>query len=217
MGKGANRDALENDYVEYYENFGIDLLPIPNVSKDLEKYFDEIPIKGIILSGGNDVNPQLYGGKLKNEDFSEQRDNTEKKLIEIALERKLPLLGNCRGAHFINVFFKGSLIQNVKAKTGFDHVGTPHKVKITDEKVTEFFNKKEFEVNSYHNQGIMKDTLSSELKEFAISEDGIVEGFYHPKYQIAGILWHPERPGSDKESDKRLIEAFLNRRMFWKS
>ena len=53
MDKGANRDALENDYVKYYEDLGITLLPIPNVSKDLDKYFDQIPIKGIILTGGN--------------------------------------------------------------------------------------------------------------------------------------------------------------------
>ena len=116
MEKGANRDALENDYVKYYENFGITLLPIPNVCKDLEKYFDEIPIKRIILSGGNDVNPQLYGRKQENEDFSKQRDGTERRLIEIALERKLPLLGICRGAQYINVHFGGSLIQNIKEK-----------------------------------------------------------------------------------------------------
>ena len=216
MEKGPNRDALENDYVKYYENFGITLLPIPNVCKDLEKYFDEIPIKGIILSGGNDVNPQLYGKKRENEDFSKHRDGTERRLIEIALERKLPLLGICRGAQYINVHFGGSLIQNIKEKTGVNHVDTTHKIKITDEKAAEFFNKKEYTVNSYHNHGIMKDTVSSELKEFAITEDNIIEGIYHPKRPIAGVLWHPERSGSDKDADRKLIEAFIHSKLFWK-
>jgi len=89
IDKGAGRDALENDYVAYFEKFDITLLPIPNVCKSLDKYFDDITIKGIILSGGNDVNPVLYGGKPKNEDFSEQRDNTEKNLLEIAIIRYL--------------------------------------------------------------------------------------------------------------------------------
>lgn len=216
MDKGANRDALENDYVKYYEDLGITLLPIPNVSKDLDKYFDQIPIKGIILVGGNDINPNLYGGKLQDEDFSDDMDNTCKRLIEIALERKLPLLGNCRGGQFINVFFGGKLIQDIKTKTDVNHVHVTHKVKIIDEKVAKFFNKNEFIVNSYHKQGITKDTLSPELKSFAITDEGIIEGIYHPKHPMAGVLWHPERPGSDKEVDNKLIEAFIKRKLFWK-
>ena len=85
MAEGANRDALENDYIEYFKKFDIMLLPIPNAFDDVNGYFNDIPIKGIILSGGNDVNPSLYGKKLKDEDFSERRDNTEKELIEIAI------------------------------------------------------------------------------------------------------------------------------------
>ena len=63
METGANRDALENDYVKYYEKFGVTLVPIPNVSKNLDMYFEKMPLKGIILTGGNDVNPLLYGKK----------------------------------------------------------------------------------------------------------------------------------------------------------
>ena len=105
MEKGANRDALENDYVRYYEEFGLTLVPIPNVSKNIDAYFEKIPIEGIILTGGNDINPGLYGEKPQNDDFSEDMDDTYKRLIEIALERKLPLFGNCRGGQFINLFF----------------------------------------------------------------------------------------------------------------
>jgi len=216
MDKGSNRDALENDYVKYYENFGITLLPIPNVSKDLNKYFDDIDINGIILSGGDDVNPTLYGSKPENEIVSEERDNTEKKLVDIAIEKNLPLLGNCRGAQFINVYFKGKLIRDVKSETGIDHVNKVHKIKIIDEKASYFLNKKELSVNSFHNQGITKDSLSSKLKAFALTDDGIIEGFYHQKYPIAGILWHPERDGSNGQADRKLIEAFLNKKFFWK-
>jgi len=215
IGKGSNRDALENDYVQYYEDFGITLLPIPNVSKDLRKYFDNISINGIILTGGDDVNPVLYGSKPENEIISEERDRTEKKLIDIAIDRNIPLLGNCRGAQFINVYFEGKLIRNAKSETSVDHVGNKHKVKLIDEEASKFFNKKKLIVNSYHGQGINKEGLSSELKAFAITDDGIIEGFYHPKYPLAGILWHPERGGSDKPADRKLIEAFLNKKFFW--
>lgn len=217
MEKGANRDALENDYVQYYESFGVTLIPIPNVSRNIDAYFEKIRIEGIVLTGGNDINPKLYGGKQIDGDCSDDMDNTYKRLIEIALERKLPLFGNCRGAQFINIFLGGKLVQNIKEKTGINHVNAKHKVKITDEKVAEFVGKKEFVVNSYHKQGIIKGTLSSELKEFAMTDDGIIEGIYHPEYPIAGVLWHPERPGSDKEADKKLIEAFIKREFFWKA
>lgn len=217
MRKGANRDALENDYVEYYENFGIILLPIPNVCKNLEKYFDEMSIKGIILSGGNTIGANAYYEKINDDDISEERDETDKKLIQIALERKLPLLGVCRGAQFINVYFGGILIYDVKKETGVNHVATTHSINVTDKKAIDFFGKDKFTVNSYHNQGITKKTLSSELKEFAISEDGIIEGIYHPRYPIAGILWHPERPNSDKDTDRKIVEAFINGKLFWES
>lgn len=216
MDKRANRDALENTYIDYFEKFGVMLLPIPNVSKNLNKYFDNIPIKAIILSSGNDVNPKLYGKKPQNEDISEDRDNTEKSLIEISIKKKLPLFGICRGTQFINVYFGGSLVQKLKDKTGFNHVAVPHSVKIVDEETVKFFKTKEFVVNSYHNQGITEETLSSKLRAFAISKDGSIEGIYHPKYPIAGVMWHPERQGSDKEADKKLIKAFLNRKLFWK-
>jgi len=90
-----------------------------------------------------------------------------------------------------------------------------HTVRIIDEKTSKFLNKKKIMVNSYHNQGMDNNSLSPELKPFAISEDGIIEGIYHPKYPIAGVLWHPERKSTDEEINKKIIEAFLNEKLFW--
>ena len=213
--ENRNIDALETNYIKYFESFGFTLLPIPNVCKNVWAYFKKFPIDSIILSGGNDVSPSLYGIKQRNKDSSEQRDNTERKLIEIALEKRLPVFGTCRGMQFINVFFGGRLIQNVKSKTGVSHVRVIHPVQIVDKKAAEFLNKDEFIVNSYHNQGIYSSSLSPELKSFAISKEGVVEGIYHPNHPIAGIQWHPERPNSDKKADKKLVESFINHRLFW--
>ncbi len=213
--KGASRGTLENDYVKYFENFGITLLLIPNVCKNIEKYFDELPVKGIILSGGDDVNPSLYGGKGQNRRVSAERDDTEKKLVEISIKKKIPLIGICRGAQLANVFFGGKLVQNIKSVTGINHVGTAHLINIIGKEPADLFEKEKFTVNSYHDHGINASSLSADLIPFALSSDGIVEGFYHPKYAIAGILWHPERQGCDKEANKKLVEAFLRRTFFW--
>ena len=208
----SDRDVLENAYVKYFEGFGIKLIPIPNISQDIGLYFEELPIKAIILSGGNDINPELYNQKpVYIRDLSVFRDNTERKLLEIAIKKRLPVLGICRGMQFINVFFGGRIIQNIK-----EHVATRHGVKIIDHSLSKLLNKTIIVVNSYHNQGISKECLPPELKAFALSEkDGIVEGIYHQNYPIAGIQWHPERPGSAKEYDKKIIRAFIEYQLFW--
>ena len=211
----GNRDALENSYVEYYEKFGIMLVPIPNVSKNVDKYF-KLDIKGIILTGGDDIHPSLYKGSAIDGNYSKERDETEIKLLKIATSKKLPVLANCRGAQLMNVFFKGKLVQNIKEKNADNHVAVSHKISIIDDNAHKFFGKNDFVVNSYHNHGIDSVSLSKKLVPFAVSNDGFVEGFYHQKCPMVGILWHPEREGSDKGADKKLIKSFLNRKLFWK-
>ena len=85
-------DNLENNYVNYLEGFGINLVIIPNTSDDIDFYFKGLPIEGVILTGGNAVNPKLYGEKLpKDPDVSKQRDSTEEKLLDIAIKKRLPV------------------------------------------------------------------------------------------------------------------------------
>ena len=214
------RDSLENSYVKYYESFGLNLILIPNITKDVEWYFENLPIKGVILTGGGDVNPELYNQKSKYEmNLSIHRDQIEKKLLEIAIKKNLPVLTECRGTQFLNVFLGGGLIQNIKEelRSKVEHVNTTHKIIINDERISTSLNKKELEVNSFHNQGFTNENLSKELDVFAVAEDGVVEGVYHKKYPIAGVLWHPERANSDKEFDRNLVQSFIDKKLFWES
>jgi len=189
--KWGDMSALENNYLEYFEEFDFRIIQIPNITNHVESYFDEIPIKAVILTGGGDVGHFL------------PRDKTEKKLIEIAIRRKLPVFGICRGLQFINIFFGGKL-KNIKG-----HVATTHEIKIIDPKLSKLLGKEKIEVNSYHNQGITKSCLSPKLTPFAISNDGIVEGVCHKKYQIAGIMWHPERSSLNGVTNKKIIKNFI--------
>src|SRR5688572_10232501 len=68
----------------------------------------------LVLSGGVDIHPELYQGRLNyNESppggWRKDRDEFEKKMLESALEKKMPILGVCRGLQLINIFFGGSL------------------------------------------------------------------------------------------------------------
>ena len=71
-------DSLENSYVTYFNKFGIKLIPVPNVGQSIEYWIETIKPSGLILSGGNDVDPELYGMPSKESlSVSMARDNTE--------------------------------------------------------------------------------------------------------------------------------------------
>lgn len=197
-------DALEENYTKYFEKVGLDLIPISNFKKNLSLY-SNILIERIILSGGNNIGE------------SYKRDKTEKGLLDMAINKKIPVLGICRGMQFINLYFGGGLIKNIKTEIGnnINHVAATHSIKIVDDKTAEFLGD-EINVNSYHNQGINSNNLSSLLKKFAQADDGIIEGIYHPSLPIAGIQWHPERKNFDDKLNRKLIESFLNQTLFWK-
>jgi len=209
---GANRDALENNYIEYYENQGIQLLPIPNALKNPKKYLESFPqIKAVILSGGNMIDARLYKKKNKKEsDFSEKRDSTEIQLLEYAIKKDLPVLGICRGMQLINIYFGGSLeeVQN--------HVRKNHEIIISNKGLISEFGTDKIKVNSFHHKGITRKSLSNELVCFAETKETTIEGLFHPKHAIAGIEWHPERMRPKNKFNKKLIELFKNRKSFWR-
>jgi len=205
---GDKIDSLADNYILFLEKLGIKSILIPNQTQAVDYYFNQFPIAGVILSGGNDVDPELYhGSRRKGLEIVPERDQVEKRMLEIAIKKNLPLLGICRGLQFINVFFKGKLTQINKEAN--HPPGKNHLIKIVDEKMKNFLGE-ETEVNSYHNQGIKKKELSPKLKAFALTEDEIIEGVYHPTLPILGIQWHPERPSPNQEFNKKLINGFFS-------
>ncbi len=210
-------DVLEHNYSEYCKSLGILVLPIPNVASRVQAYFDNFPIEGIILTGGEDINPKVYGEDIDWPNISPLRDQTEKKMLEIAVARRIPVLGICRGMQFIKVFFGGQLVKNIKEETTSEHApGKDHKVVLTEEKIVLMAGKKEIIVNSFHNQAVTTHTLSPELKTFALADDGVIEGLYHPSLPIAGIQWHPERKSADEKINNILMEAWVRKGLFWR-
>ncbi len=112
-------EVLESAYVAFFEQFGVRIIPLPNSASQLDKYLDSnLNLQGVILSGGNSINPSLYGNNdLKLQDVSDRRDKCEIRILEKAIEMRIPVLGICRGLQLINVFFGGVLVNNEKEET----------------------------------------------------------------------------------------------------
>lgn len=192
------RDAISHDWVHLLEKANILPIFIPNTLKNTKKFLEEMKLDGVIMSGGDNKGDNIY------------RDRTEKEIIEFVMEKEIPLLGICRGMQVINDFFGGKQITTNDLK----HVKKNHKILIIENEVQKYFQKKEIEVNSFHNNLIEKNTVGKDIEIFAISEiDNTVEGFYHKKFPILGIMWHPERK-STTSHEIELMKIFYEK-LFW--
>ena len=188
-----SRDALSHDWPKFLEKISALPLYIPNSLSNLESFLKELEFDGIILSGGDSI------GKTP------ERDKTEKSLIDFAIKNNIPIFGVCRGMQKINQYFGGTY----ETLSTSEHVGKEHLVDIKQEKFSTLLQLKTIKVNSFHHNIITKDTIGQNLIPFAFSKnDGTVEGFYHSKFPIIGVMWHPER--EQKKFDELIIQQFFN-------
>lgn len=110
----------------------------------------------------------------------------------------------------INACFDGSLCHNLQDNPAIveGHVATRHKVDLVNH-FKEAFGSGPMQVNSYHRHGVTTDGLAEGLVPCALASGGVVEAFRHGTFPVWGIQWHPERPGSSAELDRRLIHSVL--------
>ena len=176
---------------------------------------------GLILPGSfQDMNPKLWGAEDLHcsNDVNDELDSIQWKLLQQAAADQKPVLGICRGMQFINVFFGGTLIQDLPCAS-FHAPGEPeryHDVSIPEGTRLYALYGGRTEVNTRHHQGA--GVIGDELKVSAIwSEDeGIVmEAVEHKCLPVIGVQWHPERMmlyGNEqqKKDGEKLLAYWLN-------
>ncbi len=196
---GEKRDAISHDWIKFLELSNILPIFIPNRLKNTTNFLEKMELDGFILSGGDN----------KGDDI--ERDNTEKEIIELAIKKKIPMLGVCRGMQIINDFFNGNITKTNNSK----HVSKHHKISLIDHDFQKLFHTDHIDVNSFHNNVIKKESIGNDLQIFAISEDdNTVEGFYHKNLPIIGVMWHPERE-KNVQNELKIMNLFYEK-SFWK-
>jgi putative glutamine amidotransferase len=186
------RDALSHDWPSIIEQVGGYLVLIPNTLSNVWEFLESVHPEGLIFSGGDNIGDDA------------ERDKTELDILSYGIARQVPILGVCRGMQVINQLLGGAIETGV----GSEHVNKHHAVNITDDSFALFL-KEQTVVNSYHSNIISPGGLAADLKPFALSPDGTVEGFYHTSLPIVGVMWHPERDPSPSNN-------LLLHNMFWK-
>ena len=175
---------------------------------------------GIIITGGEDINPLLYNDTLNLKvcgDIDHRRDTLEKKLFDYAFENKIPLMGVCRGMQMINVASGGTLYGDIPLEIGTEVIHrnngeVMHEIALTEPCPLIFPEEQDtFMVNSWHHQGLKN--IPKGIHVVAKSFDGLPEAIYideklHP-FMIA-VQFHPERLGNDNAIHKRMRKSFLD-------
>ncbi len=162
---------------------------------------------GIVFSGGEDLQPQLYGKPEYVEAFGlkeiiPERDLFEYEVLKKALAGNKPVLGICRGLQLINVYLGGTLVPDIPAilhsdghgkKNGLDRT---HQIRVEpDSLLHKICGQVQGMVNSAHHQSA--ERAADSLKITAFSEPGVVEAMEWKdavaKPWLLMVQWHPER------------------------
>ena len=185
----------------------------------IAKYLPEVSTDydGLILSGGNDTDPKFYHQPfLGAVDIDLPRDEAELALLHAFVAAKKPVLGICRGHQLINVYFGGSLVQDIPTKRLHAHkddLYITHPVTAADHSLLHQMYGSTFTVNSCHHQVV--DRLGTGLIATAYWNNTYIEAFQHSSLPIMGVQWHPERMcTSQKRPDtvdgSKIFDWFVN-------
>lgn len=185
--------VIENDAVPV-------LIPVTDNFEIIDRYLGSVD--AILLTGGDDIDPVLYEEENSglSRDVCSVRDSAEMYIVKKALEKGYPIMGICRGLQLLNVYFGGTLYQDISGQYGdtvkhanimMNRDDLHHEVKLAgDSLIGRLFERERVMVNSRHHQGVKKP--GDGLIVTAVADDGLIEAFEDAGRNILAVQWHPE-------------------------
>jgi len=218
MFPGYKRAYVNDDYIQAVASAGGIPYIIPIVD-DEELVIAQLDmIDGLLMSGGQDVNPLMFGeepNRLVGEIFP-RRDTFDERLIKNFMKTKKPILGICRGHQMINVANGGTLHQDltlikdsyIKHWQAHNPSYETHSVLVEKGSRLHDVLGDETLVNSFHHLAI-KDVASG-FKVIAKAKDGVIEGIEKIGDEfVVGIQWHSEMLSATNKKMHNLFVKFI--------
>jgi putative glutamine amidotransferase len=218
---GRPRSGQNQTYLDALVRAGAAPLLIPNLADQalLRTVFESVD--GLLLSGGDDVDPAHYGEDRHEKcgTITPERDVAELALIPWAIDEGKPILAICRGIQVLNVALGGSLFQDIQAQVpgaqkhdwhgGYPRTHPAHVVEITAQtRLAGLLGATSLPVNSLHHQAVKK--VAPRLVVAGRTRDGIVEAVEAEGHPFAiGVQWHPEELAGDDARAQRLFDALV--------
>ena len=150
---------------------------------------------GLLLAGGEDVDPSYYGEECNGSNPPDlNRDRTEMALCDKYVKAGKPILAICRGCQLVNIYFGGTLIQDIHVRDAHStgDITSCHLAVNVEGSVAHSIFGREHLVNTSHHQAVKVPGVGLKITQYS-KNDGIIEGFEHITLPIVATQWHPER------------------------
>ena len=153
---------------------------------------------GLLIPGGEDINPEFYGEEnTMSHPGEREMDELQFAMLERFVDAKKPVMGICRGLQLINVFFGGTLIQNLpyacRHMAPLDKPDLMHLCRAREGSWMEELYGKKFPHNSSHHQAVKALGNDLQVDSWSLLGDDVIESLHHTRLPIYAVQWHPER------------------------
>ena len=205
-------------YLEAVQRAGADAVIVPPVPLGEAEAGERLRrFDGLLLTGGGDIDPALYGQDIRPEvaHVSPARDEFEIPLVRAAIEAALPTLCICRGVQVLNVALGGTLLQHIsdreeliahRNEDGSD--GVLHDVRAqAGSKVMKAMGVERARTFSHHHQAL--DEIGPGLVPVAWAEDGVLEAVELEDGWVLGLQWHAEATAASDPTQQAVFDALV--------
>ena len=221
----GGRYSIPQDYINAVRAAGGFPVVLPLPQDEGEAFTLLKNCSGLLLSGGVDLDPALYGEytQFATESICKRRDRGEYALLKAAVSLHRPVLGICRGIQLINVYFGGTLYRDIPCEyRSLPGGGNPHRQtlpfpegghEVTYEGELWPIPEKTVRVNSYHHQAVRIPAPGFRVLARS-TVDGLIESIYSPETAsmplVAAVQWHPELIQHVREDQRDIFRFFID-------